>query len=175
MDVQELVSYSVETFYNEPADFAQLVAKRFIKSSSGLFAPCANEPVFVAININGEPLPREAMVRGTPTVFGFFVPTTLEVELLRQEPADRQFLTLIASNGAELSDQVVTSLDWAKHHIRSLEGHQIIGGPCGVPNPDPAAAEIVLQACRRWANDTEIDLDNELLQLLEGSGEADDE
>jgi hypothetical protein len=175
VNIQDVVSYSVETSYNEPADFAQLVVKRFTKSPTGLFAPCADEPTFFTVSIEGQPLRNAEMVLGTPTTYGFIIPTEDDVEVLRQELAQFQFLTLVASNGAELSDQVTASLNWAKRHIRSLQGYQMVGGPCGTPNPDPAAAEIVLHTCKRWTSDTETDLDAELNRLLSGGNEADGE
>lgn len=162
------VAYAIETFYNESADFAQLVGKKFVESSSGLFTTCGEDSAFVAINLTGKPMEQFNSIGGTPTRFGFVIPDGFDIERLRQEPAGRQEHSLYAGNYAELSDQIIIALNWAHWRIRSIEGCQILGGPCGDPNPDPYGADIALETCLKWArDDTSVDFDEELSRLLD--------
>ena len=165
----ESVAFAVEIFYNEPADFAQLVCRKFTASGSGLLLmPQGEDSAFVVINLTGKPTERFNSVGGTPTHFGFIIPEGADVETLRRDPAGRTERSLYAANYAELVDQVVIGLSWAHSRIRSIEGSQVLGGPCGDPNPDPYGAGIALEACMRWVrDDSSVDFDKELAQLLE--------
>lgn len=161
------VAYAIETLYVEQNDFAQLAVRKLISSSSGLLlAGSDEESVFAIVNLTGAP-PQVFNTDNPITSFGFVMPNDRDVEALRQSSADVQKYLLCAGNYAELTDQVLVALNWAFRRIRSLEHCRVAGAAFGDPNPDPAAAGLVLELCERWSNnEPTVNVDEALGQLF---------
>ena len=161
------VAYAIETLYVEQNDFAQLAVRKLIGSDSGLLlAGSDEESVFAIVNLTGAP-PQVFNTDNPITSFGFVMPSDRDVEALRQSSADVQKHLLCAGNYAELTDQVLVALNWAFRRIRSLEHCRVAGAAFGDPNPDPAAAGLVLELCERWSNnEPTVNVDEALGQLF---------